>query len=323
MKKILVTGSLAYDFIMRFGDIFANHILPDKLHILNVSFTAHKMSKNLGGTGGNIAYSLALLEESPILFGTAGRDFGEYQQKLASLKIDTSFIHIDEEEWTASAHIITDQNDNQITAFYGGAMLKNDISIAHILDTQPIAYAVIAANGRDGMLRYVRELKAHQIPYVYDPGQSLPCFGREELRELTIGAYMIVTNEYEKQLLLNKAGLTLPQLCDQVQYLIVTNGEKGSVICTQGKEITIPAAKANRVLDPTGAGDAYRGGLLKGMLYQLPIEISVQLASIAGCYAVEEVGTQTYSYSIAAFQQRFRENYGDHPCLEQIFKSKK
>lgn len=321
MKKILVTGSLAYDFIMRFGDVFANHILPDKLHILNVSFTAHEMSKNLGGTGGNIAYSLALLEESPILFGTVGQDFGEYRQKLESLKIDTHFIHICEHEWTASAHIITDRNDNQITAFYGGAMLKNDISLAPILESQPIAYAVIAANGRDGILRYARELKAHKIPYIYDPGQSLPCFGCEELRELTSNAYMIVMNEYEKQLLLNKAELSLQKLCDQVAYLIITNGEDGSIIYHQDKHTKIPAAKARRVLDPTGAGDAFRGGLLKGMLYELPMEFCVQLGSLAGCYAVEEIGTQTYFYTIAEFEQRFCENYGNSPYLKQIFGS--
>ncbi len=319
MKKILVTGSLAYDYIMRFGDVFEKHILPDKLHILNVSFTAQKMSKNLGGTGGNISYSLALLKESPILFGTVGRDFGEYEKNLKSLKIDTQYIHTYYDEWTASAHIITDQNDNQITAFYGGAMLKNDLSLKHILDKEEIAYTVIAANGRDGMLRYVRELKNAKIQYVYDPGQSLPCFGKEELCELVDGAYIIVMNEYEKQLLLNKSGLSMQELCEKVSYLIVTNGEKGSTIYNKNSSNIIPSARANQVLDPTGAGDAFRGGLLKGLLYQMPIECCVQLGSIAGCYAVEEVGTQTYSYTIEEFIRRFCENYGKNSCIEKIF----
>ncbi len=319
MKKILVTGSLAYDFIMRFNDVFANHILPDNLHILNVSFTAHKMSKNLGGTAGNIAYSLALFQEHPVVFGTAGQDFEEYRQKMEKLGINTQYIHIYEDEWTASAHIITDQNDNQITAFYGGAMLKNDISILPILDKEPIAFAVIAANGRDGMIRYAKELKARGIPYIYDPGQSLPSFGKDELRELIHGAYIIVMNEYEKELILSKASLTLPQICNEAVYLIVTNGEVGSQIYHQGKRTAIPAAKAKRVLDPTGAGDAFRGGLLKGLLYDLPLEVCVQLGSIAGCYAVEEIGTQTYQYTVEEFCKRFIESYGENPILQRIF----
>ena len=319
MGKILVTGSLAYDYIMHFTDIFANHILPDKLHLLNVSFTTHKMSKNFGGTAGNIAYSLRLLQEIPVIFSTVGRDFHEYADKLANDGIVTSTIHIHPDEWTASAHIITDREDNQITAFYGGAMLKNDISIAPVLNEHDISLAIIAANGRDGMMKYASELKQRQIPYIYDPGQSLPSFDGQQLNYLIDGAYIMVMNEYEIQLFLNKTGMPLEEMLSKVQYLIVTRGERGTIVYDRADKIEIPPAKARQIKDPTGAGDAFRGGLLKGLIHSLPIETSVQLASLAGCYAVEHEGTQSYSYSIDEYQQRFKENYGNHLDFPKLF----
>ena len=319
MGKILVTGSLAYDYIMHFADIFSNHLLPDKLHILNVSFTAHKMSKNFGGTAGNIAYSLRRLQEIPVIFSTVGRDFQEYAAKLANDGIATETIHVHPDEWTASAHIITDNEDNQITAFYGGAMLKNDISIAPILADHDISLAIIAANGRDGMLKYAAELKQRQIPYIYDPGQSLPSFDGKQLITLVDGAYIIVMNEYETQLFLTKTRMSQEELLGKVEYLIVTQGEKGTVIHSRAGKIEVVPAKAKEVKDPTGAGDAFRGGLLKGIIHGLSIETSVQLASLAGCYAVEHEGTQSYRYRSDEYQRRFVEAYGDHLDFSKLF----
>ena len=311
MGRILVTGSMAYDYIMHFDDVFAKHILLDKINILNVSFTAHKMTKNLGGTAGNIAYSLKLLQESPVLFSTVGRDFNEYRENFERYGIDTSYVHVHENDWTASAHIITDCEDNQITAFYGGAMLKNDIGISPVLEREDVSLAIIAANGRDGMLRYARELKEKGIPYVYDPGQSLPSFQKDDLIALAKGAYIMVLNEYEIQLFLEKTGLAQEDLLKELSYLIVTQGEKGTVIYDRERKIPIQVAQAREVVDPTGAGDAFRGGLLKGLLSGLSIETSVKLGSLAGCYAVEHEGTQNYHYTPAEFKRRWAENYGD------------
>lgn len=321
MKKVLVTGSLAYDYIMHFSDVFSRHILPQNLNILSVSFTADKMSKNFGGTAGNICYSLALLKESPLVFSTVGKDFIEYQNKLEQDGIDTSHIHVHQDEWTASAHIITDKNDNQITAFYGGAMLKNDISIEAILQKHSIAFAIIAANGRVGMLRTAKELRAKGIPYIYDPGQSLPSFEKEDLLLLAKDAWVIVMNEYEKELFLSKTALKEEKFLEMMEYLIITRGEAGSFIYHKGKKKEIPAAVAREVLDPTGAGDAYRGGLLKGLMYDLPIEECVYMASLAGCYAVECEGTQSYRYTVEEFQERFRENYGHRSYWQEIFQA--
>ncbi|NUM34112.1 MAG: carbohydrate kinase family protein [Candidatus Brocadiae bacterium] len=319
MKKILVTGSLAYDYIMHFSDIFSRHILPHNLNILNVSFTADKMSKNFGGTAGNISYSLALLKESPIVFSTVGRDFIEYKNKLEQDGVDTSFVHVDQQEWTASAHIITDQSHNQITAFYGGAMLKNDLSLSHILKQKKISCAIIAANGKFGMIRYAKEFKEHGIPYIYDPGQSLPSCERDDLLTLTEGAWILVMNEYEKELFLSKTYLKESALLDMIEYLIITKGERGSVLYHKGEKKEIHAVKCRNVLDPTGAGDAFRGGLLKGLVHNLPIEDCLEMASLAGCYAVEYEGTQSYHYTIEEFQKRFQENYGSRPYWKDIF----
>ncbi|HNZ66589.1 MAG: carbohydrate kinase family protein [Planctomycetes bacterium] len=320
MKKILVTGSIAYDYIMHFNDIFSQHILPENLKILNVSFTADKMSKNFGGTAGNICYSLSLLQEKPHIFSSVGQDFDEYRKRMEELNINTEYVHVYPDEWTASAHIITDQDDNQITAFHGGAMLKNNISIRPILEKECFDYAIIAADGRDGMLLHSKELKEANIPYIYDPGQSLPSFQKEELRTLIKGAKIAIMNEYEKNLLLTKAELSEQDLLQNLEFLLITKGGKGSVMYQRDKEpVVIPPAKAKKVVDPTGAGDAYRGGLLKGLLLDLPLQEAAYLGSVVGSYAVEHVGTQSYSYTPEQFIQRFIDSYGTREYLEKLF----
>ena len=319
MSKILVTGSLAYDYIMRFSDVFSNHILPEQLEILNVSFTAGEMSKNFGGTAGNIAYSISLLKETPIIFGSVGKDFSEYNDWLIKHNIDVSEIQVHEEELTASAHIITDKKNNQITAFHGGAMLKNDISILPLLDKHEISVAIVSPDGKDGMLRFAKELQEREISYIYDPGHSIPSFDKNELHAMCDGAFMIIVNEYERHLFLEKAQMTCEQLLDKVKYLIVTKGGKGSTVITKDGETDIQVAKADEVKDPTGAGDAYRGGLLKGLLHKTPIDVAVKFASVASSYAVENAGTQSYNYNIVEFKERFVKNYGENADLTRIF----
>lgn len=319
MSKVLVTGSIAYDYVMRFHDTFAKHILPDQLEILNISFTAWEMFKNFGGTAGNIAYNMNLLQERSIVFATVGKDFGEYRDWFSGNGIDTSEIYVHEGEWTASAHVITDAKDNQITAFYGGAMLKNDISILPLLQKYDISHAIVSANGKQGMLRYARELKEKGVPYIYDPGHSIPSCTGEELCSLVDGAMILIVNEYEEHLFCEKARRTRAQLLGEVKYLIVTLKERGSIVYTPDREIRIAAAKASRVVDPTGAGDAYRGGLLKGLAHGLSIETCARIASVAACYKVEHAGTQGYRYAASDFKRRFAETYGDTGEIDGIF----
>lgn len=321
MNKVLVMGSIAYDYIMRFNDIFANHILPERLQILNVCFTAQSLSKNFGGTAGNIAYSLKLLQEEPLVCASVGKDFADYKAWMAELGICSSEVQVHQDEWTASAHIVTDKNENQITAFHGGAMFRNDIPLAQVMDRHPeITYAIIAPDGRERMLSNARELQQRKLRYIYDPGHSLPSFNKDELLFLTKGCFLLVLNDYEIHLFLEKTQLTQDALLEQIDYLIVTHGGKGSTIYHRGKSMSIPAVKPRKVVDPTGAGDAYRGGLLKALLHNLPIEVGAQLGSVVACYTVEAIGTQGYRFSVADFKARFVETYGKHACLDQIFK---
>lgn len=314
-KNVLVTGSIAYDYIMNFHDSFKNHILPEKIHVLSVSFVAERLEKQYGGTAGNIAYNLALLEEQPIVFSTVGKDFNEYKKWFDSNNIDTSHIKEFPEEYTASAHIITDDDDNQITAFHGGAMMKNDISIAHILDEQDIAFAIIAPNAKEGNIRYISELKERNIPYVLDPGQNMPLFGDEELKNAIDSTMMFIVNDYELSLAEKKTGYTKDYLINNLEYLIVTLGKEGSEIYHNGKLYKIAPAKPDNTSDPTGAGDAYRAGIIKGILHGLDIQTIGELASTVAVYTVEKYGTQTHTFTMDELKKRYKDNYNKELTL--------
>lgn len=309
MKNILVIGSLAYDFIMNFDDCFADHILPDKIHILNVSFTAKKLSREFGGTAGNIAYNLSLLKEQPIIVACAGKDFDDYRKWLISHKIDVSYIKILKDQYTASAHIITDKDDNQITAFYGGAMLCNTASIKDVLTEKKIDIAILAPDCKEGMIRHARELKELKIPYIFDPGQQLPALSPRELKFLAQGSKASIFNDYELQLFQDKTKLSLDKVKKMTEYLIITLAKHGSKIFYQGKEYKIPPAKPKNEQDPTGAGDAYRAGILKGFVSNTPIETMGRIASLVAVYTVEQYGTQTHKFTFDEFKKRYKENF--------------
>ncbi|BBM81787.1 carbohydrate kinase family protein [Candidatus Uabimicrobium amorphum] len=319
MPTILVTGSLAYDYIMHFGDTFSKHILADKIDKLNVSFTASDLSKNRGGTAGNISYSLALLKETPVIATTVGKDFDEYRTFLEQRGIVTSEIVVLENEWTASAHIITDLNANQITAFHGGAMLANDFCIKPTLDKFDIKIAIIAADGKTGMLRHAETFRNTNTKYIYDPGHSLPAFNGEEIMSLLNGSHIVLVNSYEADLIVDKTGKSLEELRQLVDYFIVTLGGEGSVIYHKDEETKVAVVKTDNFVDPTGAGDAYRAGLLKGLVNDLPMETCGQLASTAACYAVECTGTQNFAYDAESFIARFSENYGQNEDVVKLF----
>ncbi|MDD4985470.1 MAG: carbohydrate kinase family protein [Dehalococcoidales bacterium] len=301
--SIIVSGSLAYDRIMDFPEYFADHILPDKLHVLNVSFTVNGMVERLGGTAGNIAYALSLLGERPIVLAAVGRDYQRYFDWLAAKNIACDGIRIIEDEFTASAYITTDRADNQITGFNPGAMKYP--SCFNFDRVNPKDSIVIIAPGNlEDMMNYPRSCKSRGIDYIFDPGQSLPMWNKKDLIGGIDGARILISNDYELEMIFNKTGLDRKTLLKKVETVITTLGEIGSRVCTGCSEINIPAAKAREVLDPTGAGDAYRAGLIKGLIEGRSIEQCARMGGVCASFAVEYYGTQEYHFSQQEFQER-------------------
>lgn len=295
---IIISASLAYDKIMDFPGFFKDHIMPDKIHILSVSFFIDKLTEKRGGVAGNIAYSLKLLGENPKIIATAGKDFGDYKNYLEKLKIETRGIKIIKNELTACARIITDKADNQIAAFHSGAMNFSDQASLNDLDfDKNNAIALIGPDSKAGMKKRAQECKKFKIPFIFDPGQSIILWNQNELRQLIKSAKIFIVNDYELELAKERAKWDLDNILNNVNVLIVTLGEKGSVIYDQKKKLKIPAVKAKNV-DPTGAGDAYRAGILKGLANGWDWEKTGRLASFCGACAVEHYGTQEHKISL-------------------------
>lgn len=297
-NNVLVTGSLAYDIIMDFPGRFADHIDPTKIHILNLSFLVDTLKKERGGTAGNIAYNLALLEIPVTILGSAGEDFNEYSDFLQKAGVDVSGIRIVKGEQTSQAFIITDQADNQITAFYPGAMSEN-----LKLSIKASDFAVISPNDPKAMVNFARECQQLNIPYMFDPGMQLPRLSDQDLATGIGSAKILIGNDYE-------IGMVRKRVKNiETKILITTLGEKGSIIQQNGKIIQINPAKPKEVIDPTGAGDAYRAGFLAGYLKGLDLKVCGQMGSVAACYTVEKYGTTTHSFTMEQFNKRYRENY--------------
>ena len=301
--NIIVSGSLAYDRIMDFPEYFSDHILPEKLHVLNISFTVNGMVERLGGTAGNIAYALSLLGERPIILATVGHDYHRYFESLARKNIASDSIKIIEEEFTASAYITTDRADNQITGFNPGAMkYPSCFNFDRVSPQESIV--IIAPGNLEDMINYPRSCKSRGIDYIFDPGQSLPMWNAQELIRSIDGSRILISNDYELELVINKTGLNRKKLLKKTRTIITTLGEMGSRVCTPDREIDIPAAKAKEVLDPTGAGDAYRAGLIKGLTEGRGIEQCAVMGSVCASFAVECYGTQEYHFSLQEFRER-------------------
>ncbi len=310
----LVSGSIAYDNIMTFGGKFKEHILPDKMHVLNVSFLVDSMHKNFGGTGGNIAYNLRLLDQPVSLFGTVGKDFDSYREHCLSQGIDLSGVREFADLHTASCFITTDRDNNQITGFYPGAMTKSAATqIAMLSNLSEIDFAIIAPDDPKAMLEHAEQCRLARIPFVMDIGQQVIAFGGEDLLAAIAGATTLIGNDYEIETFQRKTGKTLKQLLAELDYLIVTKGGSGSVIHTAAASFDIPAAEPTQVVDPTGAGDAYRAGILTGLKLQLPLAQTGRIASLIACYAVEEYGTQNHHFSHHDFCTRYQQNF-DQVC---------
>lgn len=307
-KAALICGSIAFDSIMVFPDRFKNHILPDKIHILNVSFLVPQLRREFGGCAGNIAYNLMLLGDRGYPMATVGRDFAPYADWMKKNGIPQTHVRIIDSELTAQAFITTDLDDNQITAFHPGAMQLSHLN--RIEEAHDVALGIVAPDGRDGMLQHAAQFAAAGIPFIFDPGQGLPMFTGDELRAFISQASWVAVNDYEWQLVQERTGLSAAEITAQVEALIVTRGAAGSVIYTHGREIEIPCAKAVAVVDPTGCGDAYRAGLIYGLLRGLDWETTGRIASLLGAIKIESRGTQNHSFTKSQFEQRYEASFG-------------
>ena len=304
-KDIVVSGSLAYDRIMDFPGHFSDHILPDKIHAINVCFQVNGMKEKFGGTAGNIAYVLKLMGENPVISAAIGHDYQRYFDWLAKNGLSIENIKIIEDEFTAGAYITTDKADNQITGFNPGAMKYSSALDFDQFEASKTMLIVSPGNLED-MVSYPRACKKKGIGYIFDPGQSLPMLDANDLIQAIEGCRILICNDYELELTMSKIELDEGELLERAGAVIVTMGELGSRVYTPDGEIRIPAAKPKQVLDPTGAGDAYRGGLISGLLRGKDIEESARMGSACASFAVEFYGTQSYSFTAKEFEERVK-----------------
>ncbi|HEY5807483.1 MAG TPA: carbohydrate kinase family protein [Povalibacter sp.] len=308
VKRALICGSVAFDTIMVFQDRFRNHILPDKIHMLNVSFLVPQMRREFGGCAGNIAYNLKLLGDVGLPMATVGKDFGLYGDWMKQAGVPTDHIKVIESEHTAQGFVTTDLDDNQIWAFHPGAMQQSHQN--QVADAGNVSIGIVAPDGRDGMIQHAAQFAAAGVPFIFDPGQGLPMFSGDELRAFIKQATWVAVNDYEWQLVQEKTKLSAGDIASQVEALIVTRGAEGSTIYSKGREIAIPTAKPAAVVDPTGCGDAYRAGLLHGLLHGLDWETTGRIASLLGALKIESRGTQNHSFTRAEFEQRYKAGFG-------------
>lgn len=306
----LITGSMAYDTIMVFHDYFKNHILPDQVHILNVSFLVSELRREFGGCAGNIAYNLKLLGKEPLPMATVGKDFGPYREWLTCLGIDQRYLKEIDEAYTAQAYITTDLADNQITAFHPGAMAYAHLN--QIPSAIDIRLGVVAPDGREGMILHAEQFHRAGIPFIFDPGQGIPMFDGDELIHFIELATWVILNDYEAKLVEEKTRLTPQLISEDVDAVVVTKGAEGSLVYIDRQLIRIPPAKPAKVVDPTGCGDAYRAGVIFGLLEGYDWETIGAIASLMGAIKVESAGTQNHRFTMDQFRERFWDNFGYH-----------
>jgi len=304
----LICGSYAYDTIMVFPDKFKHHILPDKVHMLNVSFLVPEMRREYGGCAGNIAYNLKLLGGNPLPMATVGKDFDLYANWMDNCEITRDHIKAYDSTFTGQAFITTDQDDNQITAFHPGAM-----SLSHenkVSDADGVTIGIVSPDGRDGMIQHAQQFAEANIPFIFDPGQGMPMFDGADLLRFAEQATWITLNDYEAQLFEERTGKSPHEITEMVDALIITRGGEGSHIYTREHRIDIPAASPEQLLDPTGCGDAYRAGLLHGLMNDMDWETTGRIASLMGAIKIGQHGTQNHSFTRDSFDTRFQEAFG-------------
>ena len=308
--NIYISGSMAYDRIMDFPGKLSDHILPDKIHILNVCFTVNGMVEKFGGTAGNIAYSLSLLNERAVIIATIGKDYQIYFDWLGKNNIPTDGIKIINEEFTAGAYIITDKADNQITGFNPGSM-KYPSGYKFKNSDSENSIGLIGPGNLQDMIEYAKTCKDKGINYICDPGQSLTQWEGKTLIEWIDGSMLLISNDYELEMIMKITGMDKKRLEGLTKIIITTLGEKGSLISNSDFDVSIPAAKVHDVVDPTGAGDAFRAGLLKGIVTGRDIETAAKMGTVAAAYALEKYGTQEHRFTHEEFVERYRSNFGE------------
>lgn len=309
--KLIVTGSIAFDYLMSFPGKFTEHLLPEHMQRVSLSFLVDTMDKRRGGCAPNIAYTLALLGERPYLMATAGQDFGDYGAWLAAAGVDTSLVRVVADKFTASFFCSTDEANNQIASFYTGAMANaGELSFRTVADLATDGLVIISPNDPGAMVQYAEECSTMGVKYIWDPGQQCARMDGTQLRDGIVGAHIVICNDYEFELIRQKTGMQEADVLAEAGALVVTRGEHGSTVMAAGTRIDVPAVTPERIVDPTGVGDAFRGGLMKGLAAGRPLEISAQMGSVAATWALEHLGGQSHAYTWPEFQQRYARRFG-------------
>ena len=306
--RMVVTGSIAYDYLMSFPGKFTEHFLPEHMNRVSLSFLVDTMDKRRGGCAPNIAYTLALLGERPLLMATAGEDFGEYRAWLEAAGVDTSLAKQIPGKFCASFFCSTDADNNQIASFYTGAMA--DAAQLSFRTIRDCGLAIISPNDPGAMVQYAEECRTLGVPFIFDPGQQCARMSGDELKDGITGATIVIVNDYELELMRQKTDLGEAGILAVAKTLIVTRGEHGSSVLTGGSRVDVPAVNPYRIVDPTGVGDAFRGGLMKGMALGAPYEVCARMGSVAATYALEHLGGQSHSYTWDEFRRRYEEHFG-------------
>ena len=312
--SVIITGSIATDYIMKYPGRFLEHILPEQGKI-SVSFLVEDKQMSRGGIGPNIAYTMALLGEQPRLMGTVGQDFGDFRAWLEQQGIDTSLVVAYPGEFTATFNVITDLELNQIAGFHAGAMSRGRELTYRGLDVSAIDYTIISPHDPEGMLRNCAECRELGIRFIFDPSQQLARFNGEQVLAGMVGAYAMTVNDYELELVKSKTGLSEAGILDRIELLVVTRGADGATLMSRQRRVDVPVATPRAIADPTGVGDAFRGGLLTGLVRGYPWEVTGRLGALAATYCLEQVGTMSHRYTLPEFVARYRENFGDAPEL--------
>ena len=306
---IVVVGSLSFDFIMNFPGYFKDQILPEKIHILNLSFLTEKLNKNFGGTAANIAYNLALLGEKPSILAPAGKDFREYKRFLDKSNINTQYIKVYRNDFTSNYFAIVDKSDNQIGGFYAGVMSKTvNLSLRKIEES--IGFVVITPTEPKAMVKFAKECQELKIPYLFDPGMQLPRLTKNQVLDGVNGAKILIGNDYEISLLQKKIDWDKKKILSKVKIVVTTLAGKGSLIETKNKRLRVMAAKPRNISDPVGAGDAYRAGFVLGFLKGFDLKTCGQMGSVTAAYTVEKYGTTTHRFTKKQFCVRYKKNFG-------------
>jgi adenosine kinase len=309
--RLIVTGSIAFDYLMSFPGKFTEHFLPEHMQRVSLSFLVDSMDKRRGGCAPNVAYTLALLGERPMLMGTAGQDFGDYRAWLEAANVDTSLVKQVPDKFTASFFCSTDTENNQIASFYTGAMAHAaELSFRTVADP---GLVIISPNDPAAMVQYAEECRTLRIPYIFDPGQQCARMAGDELREGVVGAKIVICNDYEFELLRQKTGMSEDDVLARAEALIVTRGEDGCSIYEKGGQTNVPAVAPHRIVDPTGVGDAFRGGLMKGLASNVGYKVSAQIGSVAATYALEHLGGSSHAYTMDEFRERYGRHFGAPP----------